>query len=74
VETSTEEYPANLLYQDFTTDSGPSYSDTTVDHIIGVTLQPRETDDGNKVIDMENASITGSVTNDDDKLFWRGIT
>jgi hypothetical protein len=34
---------------------------------LGVTLQPGETDDGNKVDDMENASITGSVTNDDDK-------
>ncbi|KAI2514320.1 oxidoreductase [Fragilaria crotonensis] len=64
VETNPVEYPANLLDQDFTNDSDPTDSDTTVDNIIGVTLQPGETDDGNNFVDSDNASISGSVKDD----------
>ncbi|KAI2514176.1 protein of unknown function DUF11 [Fragilaria crotonensis] len=67
METNPDEYPANLLDQDFTNDSDPTDSDTTVDNIIGVTVQPGETDDGNNFVDSDNASISGSVTDDEDK-------
>ncbi|KAI2514321.1 protein of unknown function DUF11 [Fragilaria crotonensis] len=66
VETNPDEYPADLFDKDFTNDSDPTDSDTTVDNIIGVTVQPGETDDGNNFMDSNLGTISGSVKDDDD--------
>ncbi len=67
VESNPDECPANLLDQDFTNDFDPTDGNTTVNNIIGVTLQPGETDDGNNLVNSNNASMSGSVKDNDGK-------
>jgi uncharacterized surface anchored protein len=66
VETNPPAYPANVLDQDQTPDDVLD-SNTVVDNVIGVTLAPGETDDGNNFVDGDNGAITGSVKDDDAK-------
>ena len=60
-----------------TFDEDPADSDTTVDDVIGVTLNPGEDDDGNDFVDTNMGSISGSVkceTGDDNVIPLSGVT
>ncbi|NEQ73046.1 MAG: hypothetical protein F6K23_08125, partial [Okeania sp. SIO2C9] len=53
--------------QDNSNDGDPTDNDTTVDNIVGVTLEPGEDDTDNDFVDeIPNGSISGTVTEDTD--------
>ena len=58
--TNPAAYPANVSDEDVTNDLDPTDTNTDVDNIIGVTLQPGEIDDGNNFVNSDNGAITGS--------------
>ena len=64
VETNPAGFPGNISDQDSTPDGDAADSDTTVDNVVGVTLNPGEDDTGNDFVDNNNGSIFGNVSDD----------
>ena len=64
VETNPAGFPGNISDQDSTPDGDAADSDTTVDNVVGVTLNPGENDTGNDFVDNNNGSISGNVSDD----------
>ena len=64
VETNLPSFPLNVFDYDTTDDNDPEVGDKVTDNVVGVTLNPGETDSGNDFVDSDNGKITGTVTND----------
>ncbi|NEQ73047.1 MAG: hypothetical protein F6K23_08130, partial [Okeania sp. SIO2C9] len=63
-EINSPDFPNDISDQDNSDDGDPTDSDTTVDNIVGVTVEPGEADTDNDFVDGNNASISGTVTNE----------
>jgi hypothetical protein len=63
-EVNPDAFPVDVSDYDTIGDGDAFDTDTSVDGVINVTLQPAEQDEGNDFTDSNKGSVSGTVTNE----------